>query len=78
MLKQLSKWIADSRGTHGVLAGAVIDWPHETLTTKGPVHFVNGSGARIDAAGLDYDARTRTWTFHRASVTLPHTPGDTP
>lgn len=70
--------VADSRGTKGVLTGAEIDWPHQTLKTKGPVHFVNGAGATIDAQGLDYDARTRTWTFHRATVTLPQTPGDTP
>lgn len=67
----------DSTGTVGVLEQSVFDWANSVLTAKGPVTINYSDGSDIKAAGMVYDAKQQTWTFTRATVTLPSTPGET-
>ncbi|MBF0680497.1 MAG: hypothetical protein IR164_16350 [Devosia sp.] len=68
--------IADSTGTTGTLENAEFDWPSQTLTTSGPVVIDYADGTAIRAETLVFDADARIWTFARAIVTLPATPGE--
>ncbi|MCW5722595.1 MAG: LPS export ABC transporter periplasmic protein LptC [Devosia sp.] len=68
--------IADSQGTQGALSQSVFDWQSQTLTTSGPVEIDYADGTAIRAEGLVYDAQAKIWTFARAIVTLPATPGE--
>jgi lipopolysaccharide export system protein LptC len=70
--------VSDSTGTRGTLNASVVNWPHQTLHSTGKVHFDYADGTVIDAEGLDYDAKARTWTFHQATVVLAKTPGEQP
>ena len=67
--------IEDSAGTVGTLADSVFDWSAQVLTSSGPVAIDYADGATVRAQGLVYDAKTMVWTFSRALVTLPDTPG---
>lgn len=68
--------IADSTGTTGTLEDAEFDWQTQTLTTTGPVAIDYADGTAIRAETLVFDADARVWTFARAVVTLPATPGE--
>lgn len=68
--------IADSLGTQGTLSQSVFDWQTQTLTSSGPVIIDYADGTAIRADGLVYDADAKIWTFTRAIVTLPATPGE--
>lgn len=68
--------IGDSTGTSGTLHQSVFDMDAQVLTTEGPVAIDYADGATVRAEGLVYDATTTVWTFSRAVVTLPDTPGD--
>ena len=67
--------VADSLGTAGTLFDSVFDYEAQHLTGRGPVSVDYADGTRIEAEGLTYDATTMVWTFNRATVTLPDTPG---
>lgn len=67
----------DSTGTVGVLEQSIFDWAKSVLTAKGPVTINYSDGSDIQADGMVYDAKQQTWTFTRATVTLPSTPGET-
>ena len=67
--------VADSLGTSGILFDSVFDYETQHLTGRGPVSVDYADGTRIEAEGLAYDATTMVWTFNRATVTLPDTPG---
>lgn len=68
--------ISDSTGTTGTLEDALFDWQTQTLTTSGPVAIDYADGTAIRAETLVFDADARIWTFARAIVTLPATPGE--
>ncbi|WEJ58500.1 hypothetical protein [Devosia sp. FJ2-5-3] len=68
--------IADSTGTTGTLEDALFDWQSQTLTTTGPVAIDYADGTAIRAETLVFNAESRVWTFARAKVTLPATPGE--
>lgn len=68
--------IGDSSGTSGHLTDSVFDWASQTLTAKGPVEIDYADGATVRADGLVHDARLNRWTFSKAVVTLPVTPGE--
>lgn len=70
--------IADSTGTTGTLTDSVFDWGAQLLTTRGPVVIDYADGTSVRAEGLTYDAAAIVWTFSRAVVTLPSTPGENP
>lgn len=67
----------DTTGTKGVFEQSEFDWTRSVLTAKGPVTINYSDGSDIKAAGMVYDAKQQTWTFTRAIVTLPSTPGET-
>nr|WP_295885685.1 hypothetical protein [uncultured Devosia sp.] len=67
--------VGNSLGTSGVLRGTVFDYVAQRLTGRGPVDLVYADGTQIKADGLTYDAAALVWTFTRATVTLPDTPG---
>ncbi|KKB07910.1 hypothetical protein [Devosia chinhatensis] len=68
--------IADTTGTVGTLTDSTFDWDAQTLTTNGPVAIDYADGSTVRAEGLVYDAAGKVWTFSRAVVTLPSTPGE--
>lgn len=67
--------IATSEGTSGVVADSIFDYKTQSLTGRGPAIIDYADGTHLVAEGLTYDARTLVWTFTRATVTLPDTPG---
>lgn len=67
--------VGNSLGTSGLLRNSVFDYAAQRLTSNGPVEIDYHDGTTIMAEGLTYDATTLIWTFTRATVTLPDTPG---
>lgn len=67
--------VSNSLGTSGVLRNTVFDYQAQRLIGNGPVDVEYADGTRLKAEGLAYDAAALVWTFTRATVTLPDTPG---
>jgi hypothetical protein len=67
--------VHNSAGDAGTLNDVVFNLPDQTLKALGKVAITMADGTKIEADGLDYDAKTSVWTFGRSTVTLPHTPG---
>jgi lipopolysaccharide export system protein LptC len=67
--------VGNSEGTTGVIANSVFDYATQTLVGHGPVSISYADGTHLVAEGLTYNAVTLVWTFTRATVTLPDTPG---
>jgi lipopolysaccharide export system protein LptC len=67
--------VSNSLGTSGVLYDTVFDYVAQRLTGTGKVDVDYADGTQIQAEGLTYDATALVWTFTRATVTLPDTPG---
>ena len=67
--------VSNSLGTAGVLRNSVFDYAAQRLVGNGPVSIDYQDGTQLEAEGLTYDATTMVWTFTRATVTLPDTPG---
>ena len=67
--------VSNSEGTAGVLRDTVFDYTAQYLTGNGPVDIDYADGTQLEAEGLTYDAAALVWTFTRATVTLPDTPG---
>jgi lipopolysaccharide export system protein LptC len=65
-----------STGTTGILYDTVVDLDAQTLTSKGRTEVDYADGTTVRAEGLHYDAEALRWTFTRAVVTLPSTPGE--
>jgi hypothetical protein len=69
--------VSDSTGGTGTLSGLHLDFPAQSFTASGPVHFAFGTGETLDAAGMQYDAAAHLWHFDRVTLTLTGTPGET-
>lgn len=67
--------ISTSEGTHGIVANSVFDYASQSLRGEGPVTIDYADGTDLVAEGMTYDAIALVWTFTRATVTLPDTPG---
>ncbi|QQR36358.1 hypothetical protein JI749_01585 [Devosia oryziradicis] len=67
--------VSNSLGTSGVLRNTVFDYVAQRLTGTGKVDIDYADGTKLLAEGLTYDAAAMVWTFTRATVTLPDTPG---
>lgn len=67
--------IGDSTGTRGTVENSVFDYVSQTLLGEGPVEIDYADGTHLVAQGITYDAVKLVWTFKRATVTLPDTPG---
>ena len=67
--------VLDSTGTTGRFDNSVFDWAAQTLTSQGHVVVDYADGTHLEAEGLVYDSIAMVWTFTRATVTLPSTPG---
>lgn len=68
--------IADSSGISGHLTDSVFDWATQILTARGPVVIDYADGSTVRAEGLVHQAKANRWTFTKAIVTLPVTPGE--
>lgn len=71
-------YVEDSTGTAGTIYDSVFDYVSQTLLGKGAVHIDYADGTTLDGTGMTYDAKTMVWTFGKASVNLPSTPGEKP
>lgn len=69
--------VSNSEGTKGVLNDTVFDYVAQRLTGRGAVDVDYADGTHLVAEGVTYDATAMVWTFTRATVTLPDTPGAT-
>lgn len=67
--------VSNSLGTRGILLDSVFDYQTQALTGNGPVDIDYADGTHLVAEGMTYDAVKLVWTFTRATVTLPDTPG---
>ena len=67
--------VSNSLGTSGVVRDSVFDYVAQALTGNGPVTIDYSDGTHLVAEGMTYDAVNLVWTFTRATVTLPDTPG---
>lgn len=67
--------ISTSEGTRGVVANSVFDYASQSLEGEGAVTIDYADGTHLVAEGMTYDAVAMVWTFKRATVTLPDTPG---
>jgi len=67
--------VSNSLGTSGVVRDSVFDYVAQALTGNGPVTIDYADGTHLVAEGMTYDAVKLVWTFTRATVTLPDTPG---
>lgn len=68
-------YVEDSTGTSGIVVDSVFDYANQNLVGQGPVALQYADGTTLDAQGLVYDLTQANWTFDRADVTLPQTPG---
>lgn len=67
--------ISNSLGTSGVIDNSIFDYASQRLRGEGPVTIDYADGTHLVAEGITYDAVNLVWTFTRATVTLPQTPG---
>lgn len=67
--------IANSLGTKGIIGDSVFDYATQQLVGNGAVTIDYADGTHLVAEGMTYDAVSLVWTFTRATVTLPDTPG---
>lgn len=65
-----------SSGTTGIVHDTIVDWDAQTLTSRGRTDVDYADGTTVRAQGMQYDAAAMRWTFTRAVVTLPSTPGE--
>ena len=59
----------------GILRNSIFDYAAQHLTANGPASIDYEDGTELEAESLTYDAVALVWTFTRATVTLPDTPG---
>ena len=67
--------VGNSLGTSGILRNSIFDYAAQHLTANGPASIDYEDGTELEAESLTYDAVALVWTFTRATVTLPDTPG---
>lgn len=70
--------IADSNGMKGKLLDIIADFAAETVTGSGAVDITFSNGATLTAASMSYDGKNSTWSFSRATLTVPSVPGEAP
>ena len=68
-------YVEDSTGTSGTIHDSVFDYANQKLVGQGAVHIDYADGTTLDGIGITYDVVGAVWTFSKASVTLPATPG---
>ena len=69
--------VSNSLGTTGLIRQSIFDYETQNLVGNGPVSIDYQDGTTLEAEGLTFDAVELVWTFTRATVTLPDTPGTT-
>lgn len=67
--------VGNSQGATGTIHDSVFDYVAQKLVGEGPVTLDHADGTHIVAEGMTYDPVALIWTFSRATVTLPDTPG---
>lgn len=68
-------YFEDSEGRIGEFSRSIFDAQSQTLNSQGPVEINYANGTTLTAETMIYDAKTLNWTFSKANVTLPNTPG---
>lgn len=68
--------VEDSTGTASTFYRSIFDWAGQTLNSNGPVAVDYADGTELVSKTMIYDTKTGVWTFSRANVTLPSTPGE--
>ena len=60
------------RGTLADFFGDMLNWQ---MVAHGAVDLTFPEGMQVESEGMTYDGNAKVWTFTRATVTLPQTPG---
>jgi len=68
--------IADSEGMKGTIVGIFANMAAETMVGKGDVDITFSNGTTLRADSMSFDGARSTWSFSRATLTLPSTPGE--
>jgi len=61
----------DTQNVKGQLNDVIIDWPAQTLTTRGSVRFEFDDGSVIRAQSLIYNAASGEWNFSGVTYNVP-------
>lgn len=68
--------LADSEGMIGTVVGVFANMANESMVGRGAVDITFANGATLKAVGMSYSGADSTWSFSRATLTLPSTPGE--
>jgi hypothetical protein len=69
--------VSSNDGLHGTLDDFFGDMLGHSMVAHGAVDLTFPAGMQVQSQGMTYDGNAGLWTFSRASVTLPETPGGT-
>jgi hypothetical protein len=67
--------LSSDDGLHGTLEDFFGDLLGYSMVAHGAVDLTFPQGMQVQSQGMTYDGNTRRWSFSRATVTLPETPG---
>lgn len=67
--------VTSDDGLHGTLEDFFGDMLAHAMVAHGPVDLTFPEGMQVQSQGMSYDGNARLWTFTRATVILPETPG---
>lgn len=67
--------VKSNDGMHGTLDGFFGDMLNWQIVAHGAVDLTFPAGMQVQSEGMTYDGNARLWSFTRATVTLPDTPG---
>lgn len=67
--------VKSNDGLSGTLEDFFGDMLNYTMVAHGAVDLTFPAGMQVQSQGMTFDGNTKLWTFTRATVTLPETPG---
>ena len=67
--------VTSNDGLHGTFEDFFGDMLNYAMVAHGAVDLTFPAGMQVQSEGMTYDGNTKVWTFTRATVTLPDTPG---
>jgi lipopolysaccharide export system protein LptC len=67
--------VTSNDGLHGTITDFTGDVPTWQIVANGAVDLTFPEGMHVQSQGMTYDGNKKLWSFSRATVTLPETPG---
>jgi len=69
--------VTSDDGLHGTFEDFFGDMLNYEMVANGAVDLTFPEGMQVQSDGMTYDGNAKLWTFSRATVTIPETPGGT-